>query len=65
VLDGRSRVTIKALAAAALLAGAAASPASATDFYAGKQIQMRIGAAAGGGVRLRRAFLLFPFRRPA
>ncbi|MCC6888875.1 MAG: hypothetical protein IT536_10095 [Hyphomicrobiales bacterium] len=46
----RTRFTITPSAMVAGLAlGLVATPAIATDFYAGKQIQMRIGAAAGGG----------------
>ena len=42
-------VTMRAFVTVTLLAVATAMPATAADFYAGKQIQMRIGAAAGGG----------------
>jgi tripartite-type tricarboxylate transporter receptor subunit TctC len=50
MMDGRSHFAIKTLATVTLLTvGPSATPASAADFYAGKQIQMRIGAAAGGG----------------
>ena len=50
MLGGRPYLTTRTFATVALFTvGLTAMPATAADFYAGKQIQMRIGAAAGGG----------------
>lgn len=44
-----STIKVRALALAALLAGVASAPAAAQDFYAGRSIDLLVGAPPGGG----------------